>query len=171
MIRAIMLAAILFVLASAPARAVTVCTLSTGGISFGTYTGTQVTIVGSITIRCVGTAISNYTLKLSSGNSIRFTARQMDDSRARALSYNLYTDPAFTQIWGDGTGVSTFVSGQLRPPIVNISVPIYGKIPAQTAPAGGSYSDTIAATLACTSGDSCPATASFSVRRTSLPLV
>jgi spore coat protein U-like protein len=85
---------------------------------------------------------------------------------ANRLSYNLYTDSAFTQVWGDGTGGTMFKSGQIvlgPPPSVDILVSVFAKLPAQSLPAGGGYSDSIVATLACTSGGACPATTTFSV--------
>jgi spore coat protein U-like protein len=87
-------------------------------------------------------------------------------SGANNLSYNLYSDSAHTLIWGDGTGGSTFATGTIvlsPPPSVHIVINVYGVVPAQTTPAQGAYSDTIVATLACTSGGNCSTATSFAV--------
>jgi spore coat protein U-like protein len=154
----------LLVFAPATARATATCTLSAADISFGTFSGSQVTITGQITIHCTGTGTSNYTLKLSTGSGT-YAARKMNNG-ASALTYNLYTDAAFGQVWGDGTGGTTFNSGQIKlgpPPSLDINVPINAKLPAQALPASGMYQDSIVATLVCTSGGACPATTTFRV--------
>jgi spore coat protein U-like protein len=78
------------------------------------------------------------------------------------LSYNLYKDPAFTQVFGDGTGGSTSISGLASGPDTAL-VAVYGRLPAQTIPAAGAYSDTITATLRCFDLSCSTATTSFLV--------
>jgi spore coat protein U-like protein len=80
---------------------------------------------------------------------------------ANTLSYNLYVDSAHTQIWGNGTGGTTFPTGQIvvsPPPSEDFSFTIFGLIPAQAVPASGTYSDSVIATLTCTSGGNCTTT-------------
>jgi spore coat protein U-like protein len=161
MIRRSILAAVLLVLTPAAAHAALVCSLGASGVDFGVFSGPQLTIVGSLTVICSGGGnINNAQVSLSTGSSGTYAARQMNNGPNR-LSYNLYSDPAFTQIWGDGTGGSspvTFASGvQVR------ILTIYAKLPAQQEPASGAYSDQIVATLSC-SGNSCnTVTTPFSV--------
>jgi spore coat protein U-like protein len=156
------LAAVLLVLTSATAHAVLTCTLDASGVAFGVFSGSQLTTVGSITIGCTGGGqINNATLTLTTGSSGTYSARTMTNG-PRTLVYNLYKDPAFTQIFGDGSGGSTGVSNLAAGPQFSL-VSIYGKLPAQSIPATGVYSDIIVATLQCP-GQTCNiATTSFLV--------
>lgn len=161
MIRKITLAALLLICGSGAANAANTCSLSATGITFGVFSGSQTTTVGSVTIHCTGNGTVNFTLTLSTGSSGTYSSRQMTNN-ANRLAYNLHPDGGFTLIWGDGTGGSTTVSGKLTAP-ANFLVPIYGKVPSQTIPPADTYSDTIIATLDCP-GNSCnTATTSFLV--------
>ncbi|HET7085766.1 MAG TPA: spore coat U domain-containing protein [Rhizomicrobium sp.] len=165
MIRAIGLAGLLLILASAPAHAAATCTLSSTGVVFGAFSGSALTFSGTVTIHCTGSGTSNYNLKLSAGGSGTYSARRMSNG-ANNLTYNLYQDAAFSQIWGDGTGGTFFPSGQIKlspPPSVDIIVPIYGSLPAQATPAPGTYSDSVVATLTCTSGGACTTTTTIPI--------
>jgi spore coat protein U-like protein len=74
-----------------------------------------------------------------------FSNRQLR-SGASLLRYNLYSDSARTQVWGDGSDGSTTVSDSL--PLTTSSAirsyTIYGRIPnGQQMAEVGSYFDTI----------------------------
>ncbi|HEY1961191.1 MAG TPA: spore coat U domain-containing protein [Rhizomicrobium sp.] len=168
MIRKFALAAFFCIFAPAAAHA-TSCSLSASGIQFGVFSGAQLTFVGTVTIDCTGNGSSDYTLKLSTGGSGRYVPRQMS-SGTNTLSYNLYTNSALTQVWGDGTGGSTFVSGTFTGPSIHIVTNVYGNIPAQATPPPGIYSDNIVATLTCTTGGNCGATTSFAVTASVQPV-
>jgi len=151
MIRAILfgLALFLFGAGTAVANTSPSCTPSSAGIAFGNFTGSQITITGSITLTCTGTGKDNYNLDLSTGSSGTYTPRRMKNG-ANSLSYNLYTDSGFTQIWGAGSGGTNHISGTVdmgSSSTLTITVPLYAKLPAQTKPPFGLYSDTIVATL------------------------
>jgi spore coat protein U-like protein len=60
------------------------------------------------------------------------------------ITYGLYQNAARSQPWGNNTGTNTVAgsgtgSGQ--------ALTVYGRVPAQTTPAPGTYSDSIIATL------------------------
>lgn len=163
MIRRIALAALFLVFGSGAAHAALSCTLSASGVAFGTFSGAQVTTVGQITISCTGTGKQNYTMTLSTGSSGAYSTRQMSNG-ANRLSYNLYSDAAFTKIWGNGAGGSTTVRGTIDmkgATTITMQVSVYGRVPAQTTPAAGGYSDTIIANMTCGAG--CSPTTSFLV--------
>ncbi len=147
MIRGSILAAVLLLLTPAVAHAFRTCSLGASNVAFGEFSGSSTTSVGSITVVCIGSGNSTYLLTLSTGSSGSYLSRHMMNS-ANILSYNLYKDPAFTQVWGDGTAGTTDVAGLASGPEAAI-VPVYGKVPNQTVPAAGLYSDTIVATLRC----------------------
>jgi spore coat protein U-like protein len=151
MIRAIVLATLLLLLGTNAAHAAPSCTPSSTGVAFGIFRGALLTTVGSVRLTCTGTGTGNgnYTLMLSTGSSAAYATRTMRNG-ASSLSYNLFRDSARTQIWGNGIGGSVTVTGQVQmkgAPSVTVDVPIYGRIPAQTRPAAGTYSDAIIATL------------------------
>ncbi len=128
-----------------------ICTLSATNVAFGVVTGATVTAAGQVTLHCTGNGNVNYSLSLSTGSSGSYTLRRMT-SGANRISYNLFTDTARTQIWGDGTGGSTTVTGQLKfQGVGNLTIPIsvYGTYPVQPLPAPGSYADTITVSMSC----------------------
>jgi spore coat protein U-like protein len=65
-------------------------------------------------------------------------------SGANQLNYNLYTDSAWTIVWGDGSGISSIqsVAGNST-----TTLNVYGQIPAGQDAAVGNYTDTIIATV------------------------
>src|SRR6516165_538609 len=93
--RTLLLAAFMCIIAPAAANATATCTLSASGVSFGVFSGSQLTFTGTVTMDCTGSGTSNYTLKLSTGGSGTFSTRRMS-SGANTLTYNLYTDSAHT---------------------------------------------------------------------------
>ncbi len=66
---------------------------------------------------------------------------------AEGLNYNLYLDAARTTIWGDGTGGTQVYSNANPPNNTNVTVTIYGRIPASQDVSAGSYTNTVTATI------------------------
>jgi spore coat protein U-like protein len=134
------------------------CTVSATGVAFGVYDAASTVptdSAGNVSVRCThlggGAVKTNYSITLSTGSSGAYAQRRMRAGTS-FLNYNLFTDAARLQVWGNGTAGSTLVAGSL---LVNpgnfvineMSHPIYGRIPAQQAADTGSYSDTILVTL------------------------
>jgi spore coat protein U-like protein len=118
------------------------CTVSVTPVAFGTYNG-----LGSSDIRTTGTLTYNcslsepITITLNRGGGPLFDPRSMKQGPSE-LDYNLYLDAAGTMIWGDGTGGSQVYRDPAPPPDTNVSVPIYGRIPAgQRGARVGLYDD------------------------------
>lgn len=131
----------------APGLALAACTISASGVSFGSYnvfSSTPLDASGSVTYQCAPLAI-NVQIHLSRGGATSFSPRQMRQGSA-TLNYNLYLDVARTIVWGDGTG-GTQVYSALAAVLIDIVVPIYGRVPAGQNVEPGSYSDTITATI------------------------
>ncbi|MFM0415095.1 Csu type fimbrial protein [Paraburkholderia aromaticivorans] len=122
------------------------CLISATNIAF-TSTGvlsSALNASGAITARC--TNGDAYRIALSSGSSGNVAARQMQRSGGGGtVNYQLYTDSAHTSAWGDGTAGTTMATGTGSGNAVSINV--YGRVPAQSTPMPGSYSDTITATI------------------------
>ena len=118
------------------------CTLSTSGIAFGGYdpfVNQHVDSAANITVTCDET--TSYSIALSTGGGT-YDARVMT-SGLHQLMYNLYIDPTWSTVWGDGTGQSAPVSDMQT--VGNYTV--YGRIPARQNAYVGVYSDTIVITV------------------------
>jgi spore coat protein U-like protein len=124
------------------------CSVSASGVAFGTYDvlgGAAVDSTGAVVYNCEPQD-HDVLIALSPGSSGTYTARTLM-SGSNQLSYNLYTDAARTQIWGDGTG-STDVYQKHNPQNNrDVTVTIYGRIPGGQDGAVGSYADSIVATI------------------------
>jgi spore coat protein U-like protein len=123
------------------ATVVTACTVSTTAMAFGTVvpstTLATYPTTSTITVNCsTGDA---YTIALTAGlgTGATETARYMMNGTNK-LAYALFNDTNRTVNWGTSSGTMG-ASG------TGASVPytVYGQISAQTAPANGSYTDTI----------------------------
>lgn len=136
------------------------CTVTATGVAFGVYDPVLATpddSTGTITVRCVytgpgGADSTNYSVTLSTGGGLGFTPRKLS-SGAATLDYNLYRDAGRTQVWGNGTGGTTIITGNIKvgPGVGNNTKTdnhtVYGRIPAQQDPDGGNYADSILVTL------------------------
>jgi spore coat protein U domain-containing protein, fimbrial subunit CupE1/2/3/6 len=148
-IRASIAAAVLWLLSVTSASAQSPsCTISVTSIAFGSYnvfTTSADDSTGTITYRCNSTA-ANISISLSDGSSSTYSPRTLRQG-SEILQYNLYRNAARTTVWGDGTG-GTSVYSQANPPNnSNVSVTIYGRIPAQQDVSAGNYTDTVSAVI------------------------
>ncbi|PNQ03130.1 spore coat U domain-containing protein [Sphingobium sp. SA916] len=154
-----LLTAILFLMQPSPAQAACnglagcSCTVTATGISFGNYnplSPTATDATGTINVHCdlLVALAGSYTIDISAGSSGSFAPRTLRRG-ATALNYNLYTNAARTQIWGNGTGGSVNVTRTVLALLVfNDSVTVYGRIPAgQNVAAGAGYLDTLTVTV------------------------
>jgi spore coat protein U-like protein len=125
------------------------CSLSGAAIAFGNYDPISLTpldTAGAVVYRCAGKD-KNITITLSRGGGTSFATRRMVKGTEQ-LFYNLYRDAARTVIWGDGTGgTQAFTIANPQANNTDLSVPIFGRIPAGQNSTVGSYNDTITVTL------------------------
>ncbi|AKF80270.1 spore coat protein [Myxococcus fulvus 124B02] len=135
----------------APGQARASCQIrSVVGLNFANYTPTSplpLDTVGSITYLCL-LQLTPMTIDLSPGNSGAHSNRRMrGPSPSNTLSYNLYVDATRLLIWGNGaSGTSRY--GPVIPVLaLDVTVPIYGRIPAQQSVPAGAYSDTLVMTM------------------------
>jgi spore coat protein U-like protein len=118
-------------------------------VSFGAYNAASpadTTANGSITISCslVLDSLPSLTIALSSGLSGGFSTRTLVFGGSR-LNYNLYTSPAFTSIWGDGTAgtvTESYTAGAR-----SVTLTVYGRLLKSQFSASGTYTDTITVTV------------------------
>lgn len=124
------------------------CTISVTSVAFGNYnvfTATADDSTGTITYRCNSTA-ANISISLSDGSSSTYSPRTLRKG-SEILQYNLYRNAARTTVWGDGTGGTSVYTSANPPNNTNVSVTIYGRIPAQQDVSAGSYTDTVSAVI------------------------
>ncbi|MFU2314595.1 Csu type fimbrial protein [Rahnella sp. PCH160] len=123
-------------------------TTTFGILNFGNYATltstidvTSAQLAGSVRVNCVNGL--SYKILMDGGTAGNVTARKMANTTNSALTvaYNLYTTAPRTTIWDNTTGVSATGSG------ADQWYPVYGRVPAQTTPAAGIYSDTVNVTV------------------------
>jgi spore coat protein U-like protein len=136
------------------------CAITTVSLDFGNYdpvvTGPDDS-VGTVTVTCQyvpkGATQVNYRVTVSNGNyGTGPTTRQMGTGSAR-LGYNVFADPARSQVWGTGTGGTVIASGSMTigPGVGNgtrtMTHTVYGRIPQLQDAVPGAYNDTLIVTL------------------------
>jgi len=130
------------------------CSVSATAVNFGIYdplAGSAAQATGTVAVDCqvllLGLFVS-WTVTLSTGSSGGYVTRQLQ-SGANTLSYNLYTNPARTSVWGDGSNGTSVASANIflivGPNTTNYTV--YGNIPAAQDRPAGNYTDTVTVTM------------------------
>ena len=150
---------LLLLLAGTDAHAAADCSVSTIGVSFGTYDPVSAApddVAGSVTVICThvsgGASKLGYTVALSTGGSGSYAPRRLSAGSLR-LNYNLFTDLARSQVWGNALAGTAVASGSftIGPGVGNgrreVVHPVYGRIPAQQDVLPGNYADAIVVTL------------------------
>lgn len=120
------------------------CAVSTQPLDFGAVAGVLVarTATSNLSVTC--TEGGAYSVGLDGGITTGDVMdRRMELGPGQTLSYQIYRDPARTQLWGstpalrvEGTG-----SGLAQ------SIPLYGLVPAQGLQPVGSYTDRVTVTV------------------------
>lgn len=141
-----------------PAARAVGCTVSSTGVSLGSYTPNQALpadAAGSISVTCTKGILDvlpltiSYDVELSRGNSSGFSPRELR-SGANTLGYNLYRDLLRTSVWGDAASGLT-VHGSVLVPLVlgsgTATHTVYGRIFANQNATPGTYSDSIVVTV------------------------
>lgn len=141
------------------AHAAVSCTVSATAVAFGVYDpliGSPLDSTGTVSVTCTITfpplvETVNYSIDLSAGGGT-FLARRMQ-AGTNQLFYNLYTSAARTNIWGDGSGGTSDVSGAMTigfffwPSTRTNTHTVFGRIAAAQDVPPAAYSDTIVVTV------------------------
>jgi spore coat protein U-like protein len=130
-----------------------VCKVSAVALPFPNYTPLGGNKSGSTNIAVLCTNKTPFKVALDKGSTVggAISQRLMVGlvAATNTLQYNLYTDPAFTTLFGDGTtGVQVSGTGVGLSTAVN--VPVYGQLPDSAANQlviPDSFSDTITVTV------------------------
>lgn len=130
------------------------CTVMTTGLSatYDSLSGGDATSVGNIQTSCVyvglGSATPAYQIQLSTGQSNTYNNRTMR-FLGNNLLYNLYTNPSYSLVWGNGTGGTSVVgdSYSMTAGTVVKNYSVYMRIPRAQSANAGSYNDSITVTV------------------------
>lgn len=142
--RMVLLSTLLLLLASTAQSA---CSVNPTSVAFGVYSPFSVTptdTAGTLRVTC-DTVTTGYTILLSAGGAGSYSPRRLSGS-GYLLSYNLYTDPLRTTVWGDGSGGTVNVAGAFALAGA-IDHTVYGRITAGQNVGAGAYADTITVTI------------------------
>ena len=153
-IKTIPLAAML--LAASPAHALLCGTIldpmsvSATALSFGNYIPTGAGFANtSVKVSCglLGLdLLPNFTVSLSAGNAGTPSGRYLAMSGSH-LNYNIYADPGFATVWGDGSSGSVTQTFNSVLSLGSINFTGYGRIPAGQYVAAGPYTDVVTVTV------------------------
>ena len=129
------------------------CTPTVTSVAFGSYNPfnpSAKNTVGTLSIYCQGGPKAVFDIKLSLGTIPTNSTRKMQNTIAD-LDYNLYLDSALTQVFGDGTNGTVFISDIMDIPNDKtgrtFTYSLYGRVPPQQNRPAGAYIDTLTATV------------------------
>jgi spore coat protein U-like protein len=123
----------------------TICSVSASALSFGSTGVLRANLDATTSISVTCTNQAPYTVALDGGLSGATdpTQRKMTNG-AVSITYGLYQDASRTSPWGSSAGLNMAAgtgSGLAQ------SFTVYGRVPPQTTPAPGTYSDTVVLTV------------------------
>lgn len=131
---------------SASANVIAQCnpSFSADTLDFGTQglLGSDVDASSVLRPRCSNT--TPYQLGLNNGLYAIGSTRRMRSGLSDHVSYELYRDSARSQRWGDTLNIDT-VSGTGNG--LDQPATVYGRVPSQTTPPAGIYTDTVTVTI------------------------
>ena len=122
------------------------CTInSASALNFGNQgiLSANIDQTSTIQVTCTNTTPYNIGLDAGTGTGATVATRKLTSGGA-TVNYMLYSDTGRTTVWGTTIGTDTVAAtgngtGQ--------NYTVYGRIPSQTTPAPGTYSDTITVTV------------------------
>ena len=98
----------------------------------------------SFGLQCTNSTPFSIGLDAGQGSGATVGARAMTGPAGALVGYTMYRDSGRSQVWGQTANIDALAStgtGALQ------SFTIYGRVPAQTTPAPGSFSDLVALTV------------------------
>jgi len=126
------------------AAVVSACSLSATDLAFGTYSGSLINAISTVSVQCTNATPYNVGLNAGSAAGATVTNRSMTGPGSALLNYKLLRNSARTVNWGNTVGTDT-VAGTGTGGVQSLAV--YGQLPANQKVLPGSYSDTITVTI------------------------
>ena len=127
------------------------CYISAAPLNFGTASllTSNVDAAASLTVQCTNS--TPFSISLDNGANANGVQRRMQ-SGTSYVNYGLYTDAARSNAWKStssttscSAGVNTCILGTGTG--LSQGVTVYGRVPVQTSPVPGTYSDVVIATI------------------------
>ncbi len=124
----------------------TTCTInSASALSFGSQgvLAANVDQTSTLSVQCSNLTPYNIGLDAGTGTGATVTNRLMT-SGANSVTYTLYSDSGRTTVWGNTVGTNTVATtgtGAAQ------TYTVYGRVPPQTTPPPGAYTDTVTVTV------------------------
>jgi spore coat protein U-like protein len=97
----------------------------------------------TIAVQCTDTTPYSIGLDAGTGTGATVTVRKLT-SGATTVNYTLYSDSLRTTVWGNTPPTDTVAATGNG---ASQSYTVYGRVPAQTTPAPGTYTDTVTVTV------------------------
>ena len=94
-------------------------------------------------MQCTDTTPYNIGLDAGTGTGATVTVRKLTSGGA-TVNYTLYSDTGRTTVWGNTVSTDTVAATGNG---ASQSYTVYGRVPAQTTPAPGTYTDTVTVTV------------------------
>jgi len=118
---------------------------STSTLDFGSQgvLTANVDQTSTIQVQCTNTTPYNVGLDAGTGTGATVAVRKLTSGGA-TVNYTIYSDSGRTTVWGNTVATDTVAAtgnGAAQ------SYTVYGRVPAQTTPAPGTYTDTVTVTV------------------------
>jgi len=123
------------------------CLISATNLNFGTEGVLNANIDTTNTISIICTRGTAWTASLNAGSGAGGTValRRMTGPNASTIGYTIYRNATHTEVWGDGT-LGTFSVTGTGTGMMQGSTG-YGRVPPQSTPRSGTYTDTVILTV------------------------
>ena len=121
------------------------CLVSATTLDFGSQgiLSANIDVANAVSVQCTNTTPYQVALGVGNGTGATVANRKMTKG-TETIGYSLYQNTTRTTLWGQTNGTDT-VSGTGTG--VAQSIPVYGRVFAQTTPSPGAYADTIIVTV------------------------
>ena len=129
------------------------CTAVSSNVAFGSYTGSTIRVTATLVLSCNGNPVFAIALNSVTAPGATVTNRSMTAGGTDQLNYGLFSDPGYTQNWGN-TPDTGWVTGTENG--TNRIFTIYAQLPANQFPPRNTYTDVITATISHIGGSNFP---------------
>jgi spore coat protein U-like protein len=122
------------------------CYVSATSINFGSAgaLSSNIDTTGTVSVQCTNTTPYKIAMSYGTGTGAGVGGARYLSKSGVQFAYNLYKDAARSVIWGNNLGVNT---NDATGTGANQNFTVYGRVPAQTTPAAGNYTDLITVTV------------------------
>lgn len=126
------------------------CNIAVTPISFGAYNvfaTAPLRSTGTFSVTCNEAPPPTVTITVGASDASGvINPRQMRGSTGDTLTYNLFTDSALSQVWGDGVSGGNVLQQKVTKNKTWNAI-VYGSLPALQNVSAGSYSDNLVVTI------------------------